>query len=200
MPQDQVRHVLLLKEIPVELQDQKTLELYVHVLRIFHMKDGANKSGCGTEKSPGIVESLAVPYDTSIQQLALSLEVRTQRAQPLWPGCLDKALAAGLERFEAAVPFFQPPDIYRTEQGRPRCRSLPIALLADDAALPVGLRDFGINLKRFTQPLEIIGKFLIESANAGRQIGFKALLLRVADLAGPAILQNGQSTDHRNHS
>ena len=78
--------------------------------------------------------------------------------------------------------------------------ALPIALLANDAALQVGLRDFGINLKRFTQPLKIIGKFLVEPANAGRQIGFQSLLLRVADLAGPAILQNGQSTDHSNRS
>ncbi len=97
------------------------------------------------------------------------------------------------------MALFQLPDIHSGEQSGTRRISLPIALLAKDAVFQTRRRDLWINLEGFTQPLKIVGKFLFKSANAGRQVRLQALLLGPADFACPAILQNGQSADHRDH-
>jgi len=200
MPYDQIRHVLLFQKILVELQNQKSLELHVHLPRVLHVENGPNKGRRVSLKGPRIIDRLAVPYDTSVQQLSLSLQVLMQGAQPLWPGPLDKTLPLSIERFEAGVAFFQFPDIHPGEQSATRCNSFPIALLAKDAVFQTRRRDLRVNLERFTQPLEVVRKFLIKSANAGRQVRLQALLFGPADFARPAVLQNRQSADDRDHT
>src|SRR5579864_7116510 len=98
------------------------------------------------------------------------------------------------------MALFQVPDIYSREQSGPRRPSLPIALPPKHLAFHAFRRNFGADLKRFAQPLQVIRKFLFESANAGAQVRLQALLLGLADFTSPAILQNSQSADDCDHA
>ncbi len=66
MPHHEFGHVLLFQKLPVELQNQKSLELHVHIPCVLHVENGANESRRVSLKCPGIIDRLAIPYDASV--------------------------------------------------------------------------------------------------------------------------------------
>ena len=85
MPDDQVRHILLLQKFHVQFEDQESAQLHISIGRL-DLKNRTYQRRRFSLKRPRIIERLAVPDLPGVQLPSLFPEILLQAAQLPRPG------------------------------------------------------------------------------------------------------------------